>query len=132
MLVRVAAAERALTDAQKAVEASQMRAAGAEERAAVLAGEVARLKERCETLEADAWDPVSSKGRSQLSGAREAMVRIGALLEELERREEMAAGIRARTVEQLRQALAEAEGPTSQPVRPMPVVDLGSNPPRSE
>jgi hypothetical protein len=129
MLVRVAAAERALTDAQRSVEASLVRAAGAEERAAVLAGEVERLKGRCERLEADAWDPVSSGARDRLAAARDAMARVGVLLEELERREEMAAGIRSRTIEQVRQVLAEGEAPASPPVRPMPVLDLGVDPP---
>jgi septal ring factor EnvC (AmiA/AmiB activator) len=129
MLVRVADAERALAEAQRAVEASQIRTTTAEEKAAVLATEVTRLKERCERLEADAWDPVSVRGRDRVAAVREAMVRVGALLEELDRREEMAAGIRSRTMEQLRQALSEVEGPTSPPVQPMPVVDLGSIPP---
>ena len=123
MLVRIAAAERAR-------EAAEGRVAAAQEKAAALAAEVALLKARCTRLEADSWDPEAATtapgvdDRARLESTREAMARIGAMIDELERREEMAAGIRTRTIEQMRHALAEADAPASPPVRPSPVIDV--------
>jgi hypothetical protein len=93
MLVRIAESERLHLSAHaQAVEAGA--------RAAALEAELARSKGKASTLEAEIaglrqqW--VLAEAR--LSAAREAMRNALAMVEELERREEMAATLRARTI----------------------------------
>ncbi len=120
MLVRIAGAERARA-------AAESRASAAEQQAAALRAEVAHLEARCAQLEADAWGVSESTRRvaePQAHAVREGLSRIGAILDELDRREEMAAGLRARTIEQLRQALAEVDAPASPPLTPSPVIEV--------
>jgi hypothetical protein len=122
MLGRIAAAERTR-------EAAVARALAAEDQAARLRSELAELKARCAQLEADAWDANAVTKRSVPPEAtREGLARLGAIIDELERREEMSAGLRARTLEQMRQAIAEVDAPPSPPVRPSPVISV--RPPR--
>lgn len=127
MLVRLAGAERAREAAERATEAAQQHAAAADQRAAALSAEVDRLRTRCSQLEAESWNPAGGSARdahARLEAVRDAVARVTAMIDELDRREEMAAGIRARTVEQVRQALAEIEAPPSPPVQPSPVIDV--------
>jgi chromosome segregation ATPase len=134
MLVRIAAAERAREGSERARDAAEraygdaeQRAAAAEQRAATLAAEVERLKQRAAELEADAWDPAGGSARdaqARFEATRAALARVGAMIDELDRREEIAGTIRARTIEQVRQALAEAEAPPSPPLQPARVISV--------
>jgi chromosome segregation ATPase len=120
MLVRIAAAERARASAES-------RAAAAEQQAAAMRAEVAHLEARCAQLEADAWEVSESTRRVSVPQAdvvRDALARLSGIVDELDRREEMAAGLRARTIEQLRQTLAEVDAPPSPPVLPTPVIEI--------
>jgi hypothetical protein len=124
MLARVAGAERSRA-------AAEGRATVADQQAGSLRAEVARLEARCAQLEADAWDLNEQKRHPAPPSSdtvREALPRLTAILDELERREEMAAGLRARTMEQIRQALAELETPGRPAVKPTPVIDVKGDP----
>jgi hypothetical protein len=120
MLVRVATVERTRA-------AAESRAVAAELQAGDLRAELAQLKARCAQLEAEAWEAQESSRQLPVEpdAARDAASRVADIVDELERREEMAAGLRARTLEQIRQALAEIDAPKSPPVQPGPVVDVG-------
>jgi hypothetical protein len=111
MLVRIA-------DAERAKAAAEQRALASDHRAEILGEELNR--ERARGAEADMWETSgtddvhhhldeSLRKQAQLERAvalaREAMGQASALLEEFDRREEMAAGIRSRAVEQIRRAL---------------------------
>jgi hypothetical protein len=113
MLVRIA-------DAERAKAAAEQRALASDHRAEILGEELNRERARTSQAEADMWETPGSndphgqldeslKRQAQLERAvalaREAMGQAAALLEEFERREEMAAGIRSRTIEQIRRAL---------------------------
>ncbi|MGH7436824.1 MAG: hypothetical protein ACRENE_14215 [Polyangiaceae bacterium] len=121
MLVRVATAERTRA-------AAENRAVAAELQAGDLRAEVAQLRARCAQLEAEAWEAQESSRRLPVEpdAVRDAAARVAGIIDELERREEMAAGLRARTLEQIRQALAEIDAPVSPQVQPSPVIDVGS------
>jgi hypothetical protein len=129
MLVRIAGAERARA-------AAESRAAAAEHLSAALRAELAHLEARCAQLEAEAWEGGQSTTRLAAldpGAVHEGLTRLGAIFDELDRREEMAAGLRARTMEQIRQTLAEMEAPPSPPVQPSPVIQVSSDrPPMAE
>jgi chromosome segregation ATPase len=110
MLVRVATVERTRA-------AAENRAVAAEMQAGDLGAELAQLKARCAQLEAEAWEAQESSRQLPVDpdAARDAATRVATIIDELERREEMAAGLRARTLEQMRQALAEIDSPKTPP-----------------
>ena len=94
------------------------------------------MQARLAQVEADAWEVGESTRRlvaPHAGAVREGLSRLSSIIDELDRREEMAAGLRARTMEQLRQTLAEIEAPPSPPVLPTPVIEVTSDrPPMSE
>lgn len=94
MLVRIAAAERARASAET-------RAAVAEQQVLALRAEVAQLRARCAQIEAEDWEVQESTRRlapPQADAVRDGLARVAGILDELERREQMAAGLRTRTV----------------------------------
>jgi chromosome segregation ATPase len=135
MLVRVAASERAK-------HASERQAAEAEVRAEVLLAELNHQKSRVAELEA--FDPKANdaafaelrkeleaarsahaRTQEQLGAAREAMGNAMALLEDLERREEMVSGVRRRAIDQMKKSLGSSlsspqHPAASPPPRPQP------------
>ena len=110
MLVRVATVERTRA-------AAENRAVAAELQAGDLRAELAQLKARCAQLEAEAWEAQESSRQLPVDpdAARDTAARVASIIDELERREEMAAGLRARTLEQIRQALADIDAPKTPP-----------------
>jgi hypothetical protein len=124
MLVRIAAAERARA-------AADSRAAAAEQYASALRAEVERLRARCAEIDAEnrrARESTRRLALPQADAVRDGITRLGAILDELDRREQMAAGLRSRTMEQVRQALAEIDAPPSPPVLGTPVIAVSPNP----
>src|SRR5579872_4167161 len=90
MLVRVATVERTRA-------AAENRAVAAELQAGDLRAELAQLKARCAQLEAEAWEAQESSRRLPIEpdAVRDAAARVATIVDELERREEIAAGLRA-------------------------------------
>jgi|HubBroStandDraft_1064217.scaffolds.fasta_scaffold105419_2 hypothetical protein len=136
MLVRIAEVERART-------AAEQRAAESDEHAETLSVALGQEKARTSQLEADGWEASETLVREvraqlaaaqatqatmqrELAAAREAMGGAMALLEELERREEMVGSLRARALDQMKKTLGgpatlpppSSEGP---PIQAMPI-----------
>jgi hypothetical protein len=136
MLVRIADVERART-------AAEQRAAESDEHAETLSVALGHEKARTAQLEADGWEASETLVhdlRSQLAAAqaaqataqkevvaaREAMASAAALLDELERREEMVGSLRARAIDQMKKTLggsASMPPPSTEapPIRAMPI-----------
>lgn len=127
MLVRLATVERAMTTADN-------RAAESDQHAETLSVALDKEKARSAQLEADGWEASDAAVRDmraqlealqsayaatqkELASVRDAMVGAMALLEELERREEMVGSVRMRAIEQMRRTLGVAlpHGPGEAP-----------------
>jgi hypothetical protein len=138
MLVRIADAERAKSAAEK-------RATESDEHAETLSVALGLEKARATQLEADGWEVSEAAVREargqleaeraalataqkQLADARQAMTAAMAVLEDLERREEMVSGVRMRAVEQMRRTLG---GSATMPPAPVEAPPIQAMPIRS-
>ena len=131
MLVRLAALERATA-------AAENRAAESDQHAETLSVALGQEKARSAQLEADGWEASDAAVRDtraqfealqsayaatqkELGAVREAMMEAMALLEELERREEMVGSVRMRAIEQMRRTLGAAVILPPAPVEALPI-----------
>jgi hypothetical protein len=138
MLVRLATVERAIT-------AAEQRAAESDQHAETLSVALDHEKARSAQLEADGWEASDAAVRDtraqlealqsaygaaqkELTSVREAMMGAMALLEELERREEMVGSVRMRAIEQMRRTLGVA---VTLPPGPMAASPIQAAPIRS-
>jgi hypothetical protein len=131
MLVRLATVERANTAAEE-------RAAESDQHAETLSVALDHEKARSAQLEADGWEASDAAVRDmraqlealqsaygatqkELTSVRDAMMGAMALLEELERREEMVGSVRMRAIEQMRRTLGVAVTLPPGPVEAPPI-----------
>jgi chromosome segregation ATPase len=129
MLVRIA-------DAERSRKAAEERASESDEHAEALSVALDKEKARTAQLESEGWEAAENavndmrarlesaetnraKLQKELAAALEAMAGALELLEDLERREEMVAAVRARTFDQMKRSLGGASA-TATPAAPPP------------